>query len=164
MNQVVPFRKKYSQKDFDKNDPIARAAAKVLSKQILGLDAIDNPDKYGPDLLLPGGEFIEVERRESIQSPALFLLRTGDEMDDYRLSQRKWKMLEKTGFIIVFNKHIDCCMVFSTEDIRTHGQDKLVKNRFSSTELNKVVELKHCTSFYYFPEDDLWIQNTNDEI
>jgi hypothetical protein len=97
---------------FDKVDRAAREATKdyIASK---GYRAIDNPNKYGADLIVPGIAYVECECK----------LVWGDEKfpwTEVNLPQRKDKFnkLELPCMFFVWNKSFTRCVKFNTGHVQ----------------------------------------------
>lgn len=80
------FRKKFSDKDFKKNDPIAREIATALYDQMYGVNLVSNSaDVYGADLIsTDNGALVECEVRNSWKTGKF-------PFKDYTISERKLK-------------------------------------------------------------------------
>lgn len=114
------IRKPFDENLFKSNDFKARDAAKDFLL-FSGKVAKDNPDKYGPDLVLNDGSFIEVEIKHTWKNKFNF--------DSLQIPFRKEKFAKMNCTFMVFN--FDCSEVFvvSGEDV-LKSPVKEVKNKF----------------------------------
>lgn len=131
--------KKFDKELFDKNDKLAREAAKNYFMS-LGIDAVDNPDKYGPDILLKDGNMVEVEVKHSWK---------GNEFpfDTLQLPTRKEKFAKLGCIFLVFNTDLSCFLKIKSSDILT-SPTKEVSNKFvSKGEKFYQVDIDKCELF-----------------
>lgn len=65
--------KQFDKTSFKRNDPKSRRVISKYIKEILGIDdVIENPDKYGIDLIVNGVVGVEVEHREKYWNSGKF--------------------------------------------------------------------------------------------
>jgi hypothetical protein len=89
--------KKFDKALYEKNDSIAREAAKKFF-EAQGVTAVDNPDKYGVDLLLDTGSCVEVEVKHTWKDEFKF--------DTLQIPARKEKFAKLGCVFMVFNSNI----------------------------------------------------------
>ena len=89
--------KKFDKELYEKNDSLAKEAAKKFFAA-QGVTAVDNPDKYGVDLLLDTGSFIEVEVKHTWKDDFKF--------DTLQIPARKEKFAKLGCLFMVFNSNI----------------------------------------------------------
>ena len=122
----MSLAKKFDPELFKQNDFRARDAAKdfLLSQ---GQKAVDNTDKYGPDLVLEDGSFVEVEVKHTWKDRFAF--------DSLQVPFRKEKFAKLGCLFLVFND--DCSKVFIVrgEDILTSPVKEIHNKYVSAGEL-----------------------------
>lgn len=118
--------KKFSKKLFNQNDPKARKLCKELFSKKFGVELVDNPDKYGPDLMHKDGKkFVECEIKK-VWSGDVFPYAT------VQFPERKWKYT-RAGPVTFVMFNAEC-----TSGLFVDGQDviksplKPVKNIYVS--------------------------------
>ena len=134
--------KKFSQKLFNKNDAAARNA--VLNHiDSIGLYAVENDDRYGPDLILYSGlkpiSYIEVEVKRVWSGPDF-------PWDTIQLPQRKEKFakLKLSTEFWILNDTLDHAVIIPDTEL-TQDLLKEVRNKFiSEGELFFQVPIEKC--------------------
>lgn len=139
-----PVRKPFDQNLLDENDPKSREVVKKYFLSI-GITLIDNPDKYGVDLIGVGSKLkVEVERRN--------VWKTGQfPYAEVNVPERKAK----------FFRNLDTCYVIVSEDYAYLGglnpKDTIPFMKDAKENRNKYVGSGEL--FYKVPRDKFkWIK------
>lgn len=114
--------KKFDQKLFDGNDQPARQAAKKFWES-RGVHARDNPDRYGPDLILDIGNMLEVEVKHTWKDKFPF--------DTLQLPSRKEKFAKLGCMFMVFNSDLTKAFLFDGDTVLDSPR-KEVYNKYVS--------------------------------
>jgi len=114
------IRKSFDQSLYNQNDSKAREAAKKYWFNN-GVNIIDNPDRYGPDLIFDDGSFLEVEVKHTWTDTFPF--------DTLQLPERKEKFAKLNCKFMVFNKTFTKAFLFDGDQV-LQSDKKEVKNKF----------------------------------
>lgn len=117
MNTV---NKKFNSGLYLANDSKAKQKAKEYFLSI-GVVAKDNPDKYGPDLILESGEFVEVEIKHTWKDSFIY--------DTLQIPVRKEKFARLGTTFIVFNSDTSKAFIINSKDI-LNSVRKEVSNKY----------------------------------
>ena len=112
--------KKFDKELYEKNDSLAKEAAKKFFAA-QGVTAVDNPDKYGVDLLLDTGSSIEVEVKHTWKDDFKF--------DTLQIPARKEKFAKLGCVFMVFNSNITKAFIVHG-DIVLASPKKEVYNKY----------------------------------
>ena len=107
-------RKKFDYELFKQNDKLAREVGKAYWKS-KGKTAIDNPDRYGPDLVVDGEFYCEMEIKSAWKGKE-FKYRT------CQIPHRKAKYLDKDKYdmpthFLILNNEQDYAFYITAEDV-----------------------------------------------
>ena len=107
-------RKKFDDELFKQNDKLAREVGKAYWKS-KGKTAIDNPDRYGPDLVVDGEFYCEMEIKRAWKGKE-FKYRT------CQIPHRKAKYLDKDKYdkpthFLILNNEQDYAFYITAEDV-----------------------------------------------
>ena len=118
--------KKFDQKLFNKNDVPAREAAKKFWES-RGVHARDNPDVYGPDLILDIGNLLEVEIKHTWRDKFPF--------DTLQLPERKEKFAKIGCMFMVFNSNLTQAFLFDGDTVLDSPKKEVYNKYVSKGEL-----------------------------
>jgi hypothetical protein len=118
--------KKFDQKLFNKNDVPAREAAKKFWES-RGVHARDNPDVYGPDLILDIDNLLEVEIKHTWRDKFPF--------DTLQLPARKEKFAKIGCMFMVFNSALTQAFLFDGDTVLDSPKKEVYNKYVSKGEL-----------------------------
>lgn len=114
--------KKFDAGLYAKNDTLAREAAKTYWKK-QGVEAKDNPDKYGADLILSTGKLLEVEIKHTWKDEFKF--------DSLQIPARKEKFAKLNCMFMIFNSDRSKAFIVDGKDV-LDSPKKEVYNKYVS--------------------------------